>query len=175
MNRRSAISGTGEARDNTRPSRMRDAAPPSLRGTAFVTDDFLPYLLNQVINVWDRRWKRALKSTAVNTRQWRVLSILCRTPGLSLTELVDKTAIDQPTLSRMIDQLNTLGLVKREVAQQDARFLQLSLTAAGESLVEDVWPVAWENYRIGVGDLSPEEEAVLIKLLNRVLNSVRAE
>ncbi|MGY4098831.1 MarR family winged helix-turn-helix transcriptional regulator [Nocardia sp. R16R-3T] len=154
---------------------MRDTSAPSLRDTAFVTDDFLPYLLNRTMNLWDRSWKRALKRAPVNTRQWRVLSMLARTPGLSLTELVEKTAIDQPTLSRMIDQLNGLGLVRRDVAEQDARFLRLSLTEKGQGLLEDVWPIAWSIYRAGVDDLTPEEEAVLVKLLKRVLDSLQVD
>lgn len=147
---------------------------PLLRDTAFLTEEFLPYLLNQVTNVWDRKFKIALRRSPVNVRQWRVLAVLRRNPGLSLTELIEKTGIDQPTLSRMVDQLNALGLVTRGTAKNDARFRHLSLSANGEELVEDVWPIAWEHYRMGVAELTPEEEAALVKLLTRILDSLKA-
>ncbi|MGQ4615612.1 MarR family transcriptional regulator [Nocardia sp. R7R-8] len=175
MDNGSTTSDPVAARGNASPSPTREKSAPPLHDTAFVTEEFLPYLLHQTTNTWDRKWKRALKRSSVNTRQWRVLSILNRSPGLSLTELMERTAIDQPTLSRMIDQLSGLGMVKREISEQDARFLRLSLTERGEALVEEIWPIAWANYRIGVADLMPEEEALLIKLLKRVLDSLQAD
>ncbi|MGY4098787.1 MarR family winged helix-turn-helix transcriptional regulator [Nocardia sp. R16R-3T] len=146
---------------------------PVLRDSAFVTEEFLPYLLNQTTNVWNRNFNNAIRRSPVKARQWRVLAMLLRTPGMSLTELVENTAVDQPTLSRMIDQLNIRGLVKREVAENDARYLRLSVTEEGEALVEELWPIAWRQYHKGIAKLTPEEQAVLVKLLNRVLDSLQ--
>lgn len=173
MARMPRTSSKSVSRSTSHPLEDDEISAPSLRDTSFVTDEFLPYLLNQITNLWNRNLKGALKRSPVSVKQWRVLSVLCRRPGMSLTELVEKTAIDQPTLSRMVDQLNALGLLKRETAEGDARFLCLSLTPDGEALIEDLWPVAWTQYRAGVGDLTPEEEALLIKLLKRVLDSAQ--
>ncbi|MGQ4599054.1 MarR family transcriptional regulator [Nocardia sp. R6R-6] len=168
MNRRNGV-----ANSDPRPAQGRGKAVPALRDSTFVTEDFLPYLLNQTTNVWNHNFTNTIRHSTVNARQWRILAILLRKPGVSLTELVDMTAIDQPTSSRMVDQLNTRGLLKREVAENDARFLCLSLTDEGAAAVEDLWPLAWRQYRRGIGELAPEEEALLITLLKRVLDSLQ--
>jgi DNA-binding MarR family transcriptional regulator len=174
MRRPSRPSGGGVRRPPSRSSQMNRTAAPPLRNSSFATEEFLPYLLNQITNLSNRNFKIALKRSPVNVRQFRVLAVLFRLPGLSLTELVEKTAIDQPTLSRMVDQLSALGLLKRETARNDGRLVRLSLTASGERLIEDLWPVAWKHYRIGVVELTQQEEASLIKLLKRVLDSLQA-
>ena len=173
MKRRSRPSWAGASRPNPRRAQKNGTSAPPLRNTTFATDEFLPYLMNQITNLWNRNLKSALKRSSVNVKQFRVLAVLLRRPGLSLTELAEKTAIDQPTLSRMIDQLSELGLLKRETAKNDGRLLRLSVTAKGETQIENLWPVAWKHYRIGVGELIPEEEALLVKLLQRVLDSLQ--
>ena len=174
MTRRPRPSGGGVLRAASRSSRANRTSAPPLRESNFATEDFLPYLLNQITNLSNRNFKIALKRSPVNVKQFRVLAVSFRRPGLSLTELVEKTAIDQPTLSRMVDQLSALGLLKRETARNDGRLVSLSLTASGERLIEDLWPIAWKHYRIGVDELTQHEEASLIKLLKRVLNSLQA-
>jgi DNA-binding MarR family transcriptional regulator len=152
----------------------RPVEAPPLRDTTFATEEFIPYLLNQVVNSWNRDFKSGLKRSPVNVRQWRVLAVLCRKPDLSLTELIQETAIDQPTLSRMVDQLSLLGLLKREIAKDDARYLRLRLTPKGQALVEEVWPIAWKHYRKGVAGLTAEEEALLSKFLQRIFEALQA-
>jgi len=153
-------------------------ATPPLRDTTFITEEFLPYLLTQTSNLWNRNFKKDLRRTPTNAKQWRVLAAISRKPdrlkrGRSLNELVEATAIDQPTLSRMIHQLAARGVVKREASKTDARFLRISLTPKGEALVEAVWPIAWRHYQNGIAGLSAAEEAILTKLLLRVLRNLR--
>jgi DNA-binding MarR family transcriptional regulator len=158
-----------------RRAKSASAAPP-LSDTAFITEEFLPYLLTQTANLWNRNFKHDLKH--VNAKQWRVLAAMSRggrgaKHGRSLNELVDATVIDQSTLSRMIPQLSARGLVRRETSDTDGRFVRLSLTPKGKALVEAVWPIAWRHYRIGAAGLNGAEEAVLAKLLLRVRRNLR--
>jgi DNA-binding MarR family transcriptional regulator len=147
-------------------------AVPSPHDTSFVTEEFLPYLVTQTSNLWNRNFKQDVKRTKVSVNQWRVLSSLSRRADRSLNELVAATAIDQPTLSRIIDQLETLGFVRRQPDKDDGRILRISLTPKGGDLLRAVWPVAWKHYRLGIADLSADEERVLIKLLQRILRSL---
>jgi DNA-binding MarR family transcriptional regulator len=64
---------------------------------------------------------------------WRVLSALRRRPGQSVAALRTRLAIPKQSLARLLDDLQTAGLITRAVANADRRRRALSLTEAGRA------------------------------------------
>jgi MarR family transcriptional regulator, organic hydroperoxide resistance regulator len=92
-----------------------------------------------------------------------------------LNDIVEHTAIDQTTLSRVVDQLVSDGLVVRAPSEADARVLAIRASAKGEALFRQLWPVAFKHYRRGVKGLAPDEEATLARILKKLLTQTDAD
>jgi DNA-binding MarR family transcriptional regulator len=148
------------------------AAPPD---AAYFTDQFVPYLINHAASLFNLQFRKDLRKLDISVIQWRVLAVLHGAPGLALREIVEKTAIDQPTLSRVIDQLHERELIERSARESDSRYLSLSLTEEGEALYERLWQLAWKHYQRGASNLSAEETNMLVALLQKTISSLKGE
>jgi len=145
----------------------RGSAPPA--GDYFLTD-FVPYLVNRVASKFNQDFIKDVRARKlISISQWRVIAVLHARPGLSLNEIVGHVTIDQPTLSRIVDQLIALGLVWRAPRPGDGRFVSISLTPQGLKLFEEIWPLSVLHTRRGTKNLSEREEKTLVTLLRKVL------
>jgi DNA-binding MarR family transcriptional regulator len=164
-----------KAERDTSPSRASDAvksASTAPTDELYFTDRFVPYLINNIASLFNAQFKKDLKKLGISVMQWRTLAVLRGRPGLSLREICAHSSIDQPTLSRIIDQLVERGLIVRGSRLTDGRFLVLSLTDEGDALFERLWDLAWQHYQRGTRDLTPEETNTLIELLQKTQASL---
>lgn len=69
---------------------------------------------------------------------WRVMACLSDSPGMSLTELSELTLISQPTVTRLVQRLDAMGLIRKTAHGHDRRMLQVKLTARGHDRVRDL-------------------------------------
>jgi DNA-binding MarR family transcriptional regulator len=136
---------------------------------SYFTDAFLPYLLNKLADRFNRGFSKELRQYNISVSRWRTLAVVCSHPGVSLNDIVARTAIDQTTLSRIVDQLASAGLITRGPSANDSRVLTIRATLKGEALFRQLWPVAFKHYRRGASMLSPDEEATLVGLLQKLL------
>jgi len=66
-----------------------------------------------------------------NLHSWSILSALERNDGLSQKALSEACGIDAPTVTRVLDRLETQGLVRRRRDVEDRRVVRVSLTGNG--------------------------------------------
>jgi DNA-binding MarR family transcriptional regulator len=95
---------------------------------------------------------------------------------LRLYELADAVVLSRSGLTRLVDRLETAGLLRREVATTDRRGAYAVLTDAGLDAMREAWPV----YARGIVDyfarhLSDEEAKVLTAALEQILAAARGE
>jgi DNA-binding MarR family transcriptional regulator len=73
-----------------------------------------------------------------------VLAALDRLGPLSVGELAEAIGISQPAVTRMLDKLESEGLVKSNLPARDRRVRPVALTKTGAKLIlrakESVWP-----------------------------------
>jgi DNA-binding MarR family transcriptional regulator len=75
----------------------------------------------------------------VSMREYDVLYTLSKCPApVRLSELNRHVLLSQPALSRLVDRLAERGLVDRCTDPADGRGVQLSLTAAGRAVQQQV-------------------------------------
>lgn len=144
---------------------------PKLEGDYFVTE-FIPYILNHITNTMNQRFKKSLKGVKLNVSQWRVLVALGAQSDVSLTDLGQFTAIDQPSLSRIVDHLVERGLVTRIPRATDGRFSEIALSPAGRELRDSAWPLAVAHGRQTIAGLSGQEQEKLHSLLKKLKTSL---
>ena len=148
--------------------------PGQQRGDRWLRD-FVPYQLYRITNQLNRRLRRRLRRSHINIGRWRVLGVLKAHGEQTMSEVVERTVMEQPTASRIVAQLVKEGLVDREMSQQDSRFVHVKLTKAGEAAFREIYPIAVEHQTRALRDFSKAEIATLMEFLERIQHNVEAE
>lgn len=130
---------------------------------------FMPYRLSVASNaVSDRIARQYQARFGLRIPEWRLMAVLGEGMPLSQRELVDATRMDKVTISRASATLVDRGLVTREANDTDRRSHRLVLTAAGESLYDEIAPVALAMEQALLDCLSPSEQILLGDMLLRL-------
>jgi homoprotocatechuate degradation regulator HpaR len=100
----------------------------------------LPMSLLRAREAAMQHFRPMLRSHGMTEQQWRVMRALSSKRTVEFSELVDMTFLLAPSMSRILKELEHRKLVSREVTDQDARKVNVSITAAGLKLIEKVAP-----------------------------------
>ena len=110
-------------------------------------------------------------------RWYDVLLTLVRAPrtGVRMQELADAAVLSRTRVSRVVDELEAAGLVRREPNPADGRSTMVAITNAGRAAFRRAAPV----YLRGIGEhftdlLSPEELHAIRDALEKVVAAHRA-
>lgn len=94
-----------------------------------------------------------------------LLSYICRYPGRSQDEYAAMLCLDKTTVAHLMQKLEQMGMITRQVSQKDARCRCAYPTAAA---IEDVYPEihgAYELFREAIMQgMSEEEQTQLLRL-----------
>lgn len=113
--------------------------------------------------------ERRFASEPVSFTQWIVLATLSRHEHLSPTVLSAETGHDMGALTRMVDDLEGKGLVRRARSEHDRRAVEITVTAQGRKRMESGKRVMVELLNLLVSPYSRQEVETLIGLLQRML------
>lgn len=133
---------------------------------------FVPYLIFRITNQLNRALRKRLKRSGINIARWRVLAVLKDNGRMNVSQIVERTIIEQPTVSRIVDQLEREGLATRETCDQDSRFVQVMLTPAGEKAFSEIFPTATKHQEQALQGFSQKEIKTLIGFLERIQNNI---
>ena len=91
-----------------------------------------------------RRLQKKFNTAGLNItiEQWSVLYHLWKKEGISQQELCNATFIDKPSITRLVDNLEKAGLVKRVAAENDRRINRIYLTKQAQKLQEETMALA---------------------------------
>jgi DNA-binding MarR family transcriptional regulator len=99
------------------------------------------------------------------------LCCVCDFPGITQTRLAELLGADRTNSSQIVDELEAKGLVRRSADPADRRAHRLRSTRRGDSLRRRLTsPVVAAQARI-LAPLAPNEQALLIDLLARVVEA----
>lgn len=91
--------------------------------------------LRRIVRALHESHRRAEQRWQLSAAQLLVLQRLAEAPTLSVNELANRTFTHQSTVSVVVARLVDRGLVRRSRAGDDARRLELALTASGRALL----------------------------------------
>ncbi len=97
-------------------------------------DHCLYFNTTALARVVEREWSAAFKPFGLTPPQGFLLRLVLAQPGLSQHELAAQLTIARPTATRLLDGLQSLGLVERREASFDARHWAIHATAAAEAI-----------------------------------------
>lgn len=136
---------------------------------------YVPYIMYRITNTLNRRLRRQLREVDINVARWRVLSVLRAYGELNLGRIVELTVMEQPSVSRIVIQLESERLVRRKVSKTDSRFVFVTLTAAGERAFERIYPTAERHQARALRGFTRSEVNTLIRMLWRIQHNIESE
>lgn len=134
--------------------------------------NYIPYLLYRATNKLNSRLLTRLRQMKINPSQWRVLSVLKAYGTLSVSEIVEHTLMEQPTVSRVVAQLEQEGRVIRSASAADSRVTRVTLTDAGIEAFEAIIPAALRHQELALQQLTPEEIKTLTEILSKIESNI---
>ncbi len=96
------------------------------------------YLLNDVARLIKTRADQRARTHGMTRAQWVILSRLERQPGLSQNEIAAIVEVEPITVARLVDRLESAGLVERRADPKDRRIWRLHLTPAAEPVLREL-------------------------------------
>ncbi|MER3498351.1 MAG: MarR family transcriptional regulator [Chitinophagaceae bacterium] len=117
-----------------------------------------------------RRLQKKFNASGMNLtiEQWSVLYHLWKQDGLSQQELCNATFRDKPSITRLVDNLEKLNLVKRVASPDDRRINKIYLTRQAQKLEEQTMQLAEETLNEALTGVT----AVQIEVCKQVLHIV---
>jgi DNA-binding MarR family transcriptional regulator len=100
--------------------------------------------------------------------QYATLQRIGIAPGIDQRTLARAIGLDTSTIAGVIDRLETRGLMQRNASPEDRRVRLLTLTKAGEELLEAIQPDMMNAQDRILAPLSTTEQAEFMRML-RVL------
>ena len=86
------------------------------------------------------RVRPVLRAHGVTEQQWRVLCTVRDLQETEITVLAEEVFLLPPSLSRILRDLETRGLIRRRSSTQDQRRALVSMAPEGEALIQRVEP-----------------------------------
>ena len=81
-----------------------------------------------------------IRAIGLTPPQFDIVATLGNTPGMTFSELGEKTLITKGTLTGVVDRLATKGMVRRIASAHDGRSQIVQLTKKGETLFHKIFP-----------------------------------
>ncbi|MGX9390553.1 MarR family winged helix-turn-helix transcriptional regulator [Nitrobacteraceae bacterium UC4446_H13] len=145
-----------------KPSTRSRAA--SQKPTSYNLDEQVGFILRQVSQRHTSIFAAAIGSQLTAT-QWAALSKLSEAGPSSQNQLGRLTAMDVATIKGVIDRLTARGLTETGPDPRDGRRLLVTLTRAGQALVEKLSPSALQVTEETLAPLTAKERDVFVALL----------
>ena len=99
------------------------------------------HLLHRVHQCAGELFQTHMNGLDVTTTQYTVLVAAAEREGLSQQDIINATGIDRSTVSQVVQLLIRKGLLKRRRTRHDARAYAITLTEAGQKVLEASEPI----------------------------------
>jgi len=121
-----------------------------------------------------RRLQKKFNQAGLNLtiEQWSVLYRLWKHDGSSQQELCTGTFRDKPSITRLVDNLEKLALVKRVPSESDRRINLVYLTRQGMKLQEQTMALAEETLNEALAGIPADSINLCKEILQQVYDNL---
>jgi DNA-binding MarR family transcriptional regulator len=133
------------------------------------------YLVRRLHNLVVPRAEAQFAHAELSFTQWVTLMGLGEGIAKTCAEVAQHLGHDTGATTRMLDQLEERGLVKRERDTADRRVVNVVLTAKGRAMSKTLAPRMVDMWNESLADFSRAEVNTLIELLTRLLARIEQE
>jgi MarR family transcriptional regulator, organic hydroperoxide resistance regulator len=131
-------------------------------------DDFLPHLIARLAYQLNVDLIEKLRREGINVTRWRILAVLSMGDGITITEIIDRAMMQQSALSRALMSMEKEQFVRRVLRRDDARCVEVYLTAKGRALFNSLNVVVRRREKRLLNGFSKQEIAAAFALMRRL-------
>lgn len=136
--------------------------------------DFL-IILNDVARLVRVRFDQMARTRGMTRAQWVILARLSRQPGMSQNELAGACEVEPITVGRLIDRLESRGLVERRPDPRDRRVRRLHLLPAAQPILEEIYGYKESISKEVFQDIDAHTKDLLVDALTDIKSKLTAE
>jgi DNA-binding MarR family transcriptional regulator len=125
-------------------------------------------LFQELALLLDHADRLVLRAFNLNTLQYNALLLLSTEEGWRLTDLSERLLCERSTVTRLVDYLESEGLISRVADPVDRRSQRVSLTATGAAKREQAQAAIERAIRTRFSILSREEVHQLLDMHQRM-------
>ena len=121
-----------------------------------------------------RRLQKYFKQSGldITVEQWSVLYHLWKEDGQSQQQLCDATFRDKPSITRLVDNLEKLKLVKRVASKDDRRINLIYLTREAGQLQDQTMQLANQTLNEALAGVTNAQIEIAKEVLRRVYDNL---
>lgn len=122
-----------------------------------------------------RRLQKNFKTNGVDItiEQWSVLYHLWKQDGVNQQELCNATFRDKPSITRLVDNLEKLKLVKRVSSKEDRRRNLIFLTETAKKLQDQSMDLANQTLNEALEGVASEDIELCKSVLQKVYDNLK--
>ncbi|MBS1654506.1 MAG: MarR family transcriptional regulator [Bacteroidetes bacterium] len=141
----------------------------------FKRSELYSFITGKASTAIARRLQKKFNIAELNLtiEQWSVLYHLWKEDGKSQQELCNATFRDKPSITRLVDNLEKLGLVKRTAAENDRRINRIFLTKQAQKLQEQTMALAEETLNEALDTVPPDQIEICKQVLQIVYDNLK--
>jgi len=145
-----------------------------MQNNHFKRGELYSFISGQASTAIARRLQKKFNGSGLNLtiEQWSVLYHLWKEDGLSQQDLCNATFRDKPSITRLVDNLEKLALVKRVADERDRRINKVYLTASAKKLQESSMQLAGETLNEALDGVPPEHIELCKQVLQKVYDNL---
>ncbi len=140
----------------------------------FKKSELYSFITGKASTAIARRLQKNFKQSGVDItiEQWSVLYHLWKEDGQSQQQLCDATFRDKPSITRLVDNLEKLNLVKRTSSKTDRRINKICLTPEAVKLQELSMEVANQTLNEALTGVTNGQIEIAKEVLQKVYENL---
>ena len=140
----------------------------------FKRGELYSFITGKASTALARRLQKNFKQAGIEVtiEQWSVLYHLWKEDGLSQQDLCNQSFRDKPSITRLVDNLEKLKLVKRVPSKDDRRINLIYLTEAAKTLQEQTMEMANQTLNEALDGVSKEDVELCKAVLQKVYENL---
>lgn len=126
--------------------------------------------LRRITRAIDLHSRQLASTYGLTGPQLVALRTIARKGPTTPSQLAKEISLSQATITGIIDRLAARQLVKRRRSSKDRRHVSVSITSAGQALIDSAPSPLQERFAEQLASLSPEEQTIIRVTLNKVVH-----
>ena len=141
----------------------------------FKKSELYSFITGKASTAIARRMQKNFKQNNVDItiEQWSVLYHLWKEDGMSQQALCDATFRDKPSITRLVDNLEKLALVKRVASKDDRRINMIYLTPEAQQMQEHTMEIANQTLNEALVGVTDEQIEIAKEVLQQVYENLK--
>jgi len=133
------------------------------------------HVVNYLARLFAAALDRRIGQLGVSTGQFPVLLMLWEQDGVTQASLVEKLAVEQPTMAGTLKRMERAGLIRRVADPNDGRQSHIHLTRKGRALENGLVASAKNTNAAALAGLTAAESTQFVKLARRMIENLERD